>query len=40
MSYKTELLKLTNTFFHIYNRGVNRNPFFLKQKIISIFSES
>jgi REP element-mobilizing transposase RayT len=32
MSYKTELLKSQDTFFHVYNRGVNKGNIFFSEE--------
>lgn len=32
MSYKTEWLKSVNTFFHVYNRGVNKGKIFFSEE--------
>jgi REP element-mobilizing transposase RayT len=32
MSYKTEWLKSVDTFFHVYNRGVNKSKIFFSEE--------
>lgn len=37
MSWKTHLLQLTNTFLHIYNRGVDRGTLFFRETDFEYF---